>query len=163
LGAGGSARAVVDALREAGIAVTIANRTVERAREVADRLQSASDGSPINVVSLDEASLRKTLADETVVLLVNTTSIGMHPQESEMPPVPTDVLRPQVFVSDLIYNPPKTQLLVAAESRGCRTQNGISMLVWQGVFAFAAWTHVSDPPTNTMREAVEEALRSREN
>jgi shikimate dehydrogenase len=163
LGAGGSARAVVDALRETGIAVTIANRTLERAREVADRLQSASDGPSIDVISFDEASLRKTLADETVVLLVNTTSIGMHPQESEMPPVPTDVLQPRIFVSDLIYNPTKTRLLAAAEGQGCRTQNGISMLVWQGAFAFAAWTHVSAPPTDIMREAVEEALRIRKN
>ncbi|MES2459768.1 MAG: shikimate dehydrogenase [Armatimonadota bacterium] len=163
LGAGGSARAVADALRETGVSVTIANRTVARAREVADRLQSASEGPPIDVVSLDETSLRKALAAEDVVLLVNTTSVGMHPQESEMPPVPMDALRPQMFVSDLIYNPPKTRLLAAAESRGCRTQNGLPMLVWQGALAFSAWTGVSSPPTDIMRTAVEAALQTRQN
>lgn len=163
LGAGGSARAVADALRETGIAVTIANRTPERAREVADRLQSASDGPSIDVIALDEASLRQALAADDVTLLVNTTSIGMHPQEEEMPPVPIDALRPGTFVSDLIYNPPKTRLLLAAEAQGCRTQNGLSMLVWQGALAFTAWTGVADPPVSVMRSAVEKALLNRGN
>ncbi len=163
LGAGGSARAVTDALREVGIGVTIANRTLERAREVADRLQNASEGSAIEVVSLDEMSLRRTLAADDIALLVNTTSIGMHPQEAEMPPVPPDALRNRIIVSDLIYNPPQTRLLAMAESQGCRTQNGVSMLVWQGAIAFSAWTGVANPPVHIMREAVEKALRTREN
>jgi shikimate dehydrogenase len=163
LGAGGSARAVADSLREIGIAVTIANRTLDRAREVADRLQSASDGLPIDVVPLDEGSLRRTLFAEDVTLLVNTTSVGMHPQEAEMPPVPLDALSPRIFVSDLIYNPPQTRLLAAAADQGCRTQNGLSMLVWQGALAISAWTGVPNPPIQIMREAVEEALRTRQN
>lgn len=163
LGAGGSARAVADALREIGVSVTIANRTVARAREVAERLESASDGPPIDVIPLNEASLRAALAGGAVTLLVNTTSIGMHPQEAEMPPVPIDALRPGIFVSDLIYNPPQTRLLAMAEGAGCRTQNGLNMLVWQGALAFSAWTGVSDPPVSVMRAAVEEALQNRRN
>ncbi len=158
LGAGGSARAVVDALREIGVAVTIANRTIDRAQEVADRLQSAGEGEPITVVPLNETALRDVLADENVVLLVNTTSVGMHPRETEMPTVPPDALRSSLFVSDLIYNPPQTRLLAAAQSRGCQTQNGLSMLVWQGAFAFSAWTGVTDPPIEIMRGAVLAAL-----
>lgn len=163
LGAGGSARAVTEALREIGVMVTIANRTRERAKEVAERLQNASDGPPIEVVSLDDANLRKTLSDDAVVLLVNTTSAGMHPQEAEMPPVPIDALRPDIFISDLIYNPPQTRLLAAAEQQGCRTQNGLSMLVWQGALAFSAWTGVLDPPIQVMRAAAENALADRQN
>jgi shikimate dehydrogenase len=163
LGAGGSARAVADALREIGIAVTIANRTLDRAHEVADRLQSASEGLPIEVISLEEDSLRKTLADENVTLLINTTSVGMHPKEAEMPAVPIDALRNSIFISDLIYNPPQTRLLAAAAQQGCRSQNGLSMLVWQGALAFSAWTGVAEPPISVMRRAVEEALQTPKN
>ncbi|MBC8102383.1 MAG: shikimate dehydrogenase, partial [Cytophagales bacterium] len=131
LGAGGSARAVIAALRESGVSVTVANRSLERAHELAARFHSASDGPLIEVISLEEAALGRALGREGAVLLVNTTSVGMHPRDAEMPPLPLETLHPDLFVSDLIYNPPQTRLLAAAEARGCRTQNGLSMLVWQ--------------------------------
>lgn len=160
LGAGGSARAVVDALRETGIAVTIANRTLERGQEVAERLGKGK-GPEISVISLDEESLRRELSDPNLTHLVNTTSVGMHPMEGEMPPVPADALHSGLFVSDLIYNPPQTRLLSEAKSRGCQIQNGLSMLVWQGALSFSAWTGVQELPIEEMREAVTQALNLR--
>ncbi|MBC8104485.1 MAG: shikimate dehydrogenase, partial [Cytophagales bacterium] len=112
----------------------------------------------IEVISLEEAALGRALGREGAVLLVNTTSVGMHPRDAEMPPLPLEALHPDLFVSDLIYNPPQTRLLAAAEARGCRTQNGLSMLVWQGALAFSAWTGVLEPPVRVMREAVQAAL-----
>jgi shikimate dehydrogenase len=157
LGAGGSARAVVDALLSDGVAVTVANRSLERARDLAARL-GRSDAPPIEVISLEEEPIRLALLQSETSLLVNTTSLGMHPRDREMPPVPIDTLVPRIFVSDLIYNPPATRLLTEARQQNCRIQNGVAMLVWQGALAFSAWTGVAAPPVAAMRSAVEAAL-----
>jgi shikimate dehydrogenase len=154
LGAGGSARAVAYALAETGVRVTVANRSVERARTLCADFAGIGD---LRSIALDERALTEALADAD--LLVNTTSVGMHPNHDEMPPVPAAALRPDLFVSDLIYNPRETRLLALARACGCRTQNGIEMLVRQGALAFTQWTGVADPPLAVMRDAVEAALR----
>ena len=147
LGAGGSARAVVDALVQSGVRVIVANRTIERAQELANRFGARE------AIALTEDTLRPAL--KTAELLVNTTSIGMHPHESECPPVPIDALHHSLFVSDLIYNPAQTRLLALAHAQGCRTQNGIEMLVQQGALAFTRWTG-KPAPTEIMRRTVEQ-------
>lgn len=149
LGAGGSARAVVDALVQAGVQVVVANRTAARADELAERFGAAG------ALPLTEDALRPEL--ERAQLLVNTTSIGMSPHDSECPPIPTDALPPELFVSDLIYNPRQTRLLALATQRGCKTQNGIEMLVRQGAVAFTRWTG-QPAPTDVMRATVEDLL-----
>lgn len=149
LGAGGSARAVVDALVQAGAQVHVANRTLARAVELAERFGAHG------VLPLEETALRRALGDAT--LLVNTTSMGMHPKSAEMPPVAADTLHPGLFVSDLIYNPAQTRLLALAHQRGCATQNGIEMLVQQGALSFARWTG-QPAPTEIMRSAVQHFL-----
>jgi shikimate dehydrogenase len=153
LGAGGSARAVVHALAEAGAQVVVANRTPERARAMAERFASVGR---IDTAPLTEEALRESLRGAAA--LVNTTSAGMHPQENEMPPVPVDALEPPLFVSDLIYNPAETRLLALARARGCRVQNGVEMLVQQGAVAFHLWTGIK-PPVAVMRAAVLNAVR----
>jgi shikimate dehydrogenase len=109
----------------------------------------------VTVIPLTADALGSALTDAAV--LVNTTSVGMHPHTDEMPPVPPDALTPALFVSDLIYNPAETRLLALARSRGCRTQNGIEMLVRQGAIAFTHWTGI-EPPVDVMRNAVRAAL-----
>lgn len=153
LGAGGSARAVIHALLGAGASVTVANRNVMRARELANAL--AGYGS-INTIELTEQSIGATL--EGARLLVNTTSVGMHPNEREMPPVPSEALHPGLFVSDLIYNPYETRLLERARKKGCLVQNGVEMLVRQGALAFGQWTGITEPPVDVMRAAVLKAI-----
>jgi shikimate dehydrogenase len=140
---------VVDALVQAGIRVHVANRTVARAEELATRFGATS------ALPLTPDALRRVLPKAQ--LLVNTTSIGMSPQDSECPPVPEDALHPELFVSDLIYNPRQTRLLALAEQRGCKTQNGIEMLVQQGAISFARWT-ATTAPTDIMRATVEDIL-----
>ncbi len=155
LGAGGSARAVVYALAaDAGANVIVANRSEARAQALA-REFAHLDGR-VAAAPLAEAPLRDALADAAV--LVNTTSVGMHPHEDAMPPVPPEALGPHLIVSDLVYNPAETRLLALAKERGCRAvQNGVEMLVQQGALAFEKWTGVF-PPTDVMRAAVETAL-----
>jgi shikimate dehydrogenase len=152
LGAGGSARAVVYALAEAGASVIVANRSVERAEALTRDFAGVGDITP---VALTPDAVSAALTDAAV--LVNTTSVGMHPNAGEMPPVTPDALRPDLFVSDLIYNPRETRLLALAREQGCRTQNGVEMLVRQGALAFTQWTGV-EPPLDAMREAVLAAL-----
>ena len=158
LGAGGSARAVVYALAaDAGANVVVANRNEERAHALARAF--ALPNGRIVAVPLTEANLRDALAGAAV--LVNTTSVGMHPNENEMPSVPEDVLGPHLLVSDLVYNPAETRLLALARARGCRAvQNGVEMLVQQGALAFQQWTGLF-PPTDVMRVAVEAMLAER--
>ncbi|MBC8135130.1 MAG: shikimate dehydrogenase [Fibrella sp.] len=150
LGAGGSARAVVYALAERGASVVIANRSRERATMLAQEFAHLSGN--ITVIALTEDEIGNTLGDGATAL-INTTSVGMSPHSEEMPPIPIDALSPDTFVIDLIYKPFETRFLSAAQKRGCRTQNGVEMLVQQGAVAFEHWTGVH-APVNVMREAV---------
>jgi shikimate dehydrogenase len=156
LGAGGSARAVVLALLDAGVSVVVANRSEERALALAAQLSVAGAAGTLTLAPLTEAAVGAALRG--AALLVNTTSVGMHPNGDGMPPVPSEALTAGMFVSDLIYNPAETRLLNLARSRGCRTQNGVEMLVRQGALAFSQWTGVEEPPLGVMREAVLSSL-----
>jgi shikimate dehydrogenase len=156
LGAGGSARAVVLALLDGGASVVVANRSEERALALAAQLSEAGAVGTLTLAPLNEAGVGAALRG--AALLVNTTSLGMHPNDDEMPPVPAGALTPDLFVCDLIYNPAETRLLALARSRGCRTQNGAEMLVRQGALSFSQWTGVGEPPLGVMRQAVFSAL-----
>jgi shikimate dehydrogenase len=151
LGAGGSARGVVAALVKARASVTLANRTPERARALAERL----GGTAVRVCSLEQADLKEALAGAD--LLVNTTSVGMAPRVGEMPPVPLDSLREGLFVYDLIYNPLETTLLREARRRGARGAHGAGMLAHQGAIALELWTGKT-APVELMERAVLEGL-----
>lgn len=149
LGAGGAARAVVFALVGAGARVTVLNRNVERAASLARDVATASGAHVLHgLLSSDVMASR--LSD--AALLVNTTSVGMHPMEMEMP-CPREVLRRDLPVCDIVYNPRETALLRAAAALGAVTVDGVEMLVRQGAMAFELWTGI-DAPVGVMRAAV---------
>ena len=148
LGAGGSARAVAFALASRGCFCQIANRTAERAMALAQA---------VNARYLDTASDVGWGAESAPFdLLVNTTSLGMQPNEHTMPALPPNVFENRPFVYDLIYAPAQTKLLKCAEEAGCETVNGVGMLVWQGALALALWTGLSleEIPVAVMEQAV---------
>jgi shikimate dehydrogenase len=151
LGAGGSARAVVDALAGAGARVLVANRTREKALPLLEL--GAAD-----IVDWSEDVIGDAVSRSG--LLVNTTSVGMVPDVEGMPPVPAGCLTAGLVVVDLIYNPPSTRLLNAARDAGCVVQNGVEMLVRQGALSFERWTGVP-APVDAMRAAVLAELASR--
>lgn len=140
LGAGGSARAVVAALARCGCRVTLANRTVERARELAGEIggRLGTDTGAIRTIPMEPGALGAAVAD--AALLVNTTSLGMHPHPDAAPPVPAEAFHPGLFVYDLIYNPPETKLLRTARAGGARAAHGAGMLAHQGALALELWT-----------------------
>ena len=143
-GAGGAARAVLQALTEAGVPeILLTNRT--RAR--ADQLQEEF-GGPIQVVDWLQAGN----AVEGAELVVNTTSLGMQGQPELR--VPLDGLQPGAVVTDLVYAPLKTQLLQSAEEAGCTTVDGLGMLLHQAVPGFERWFGLRPEVTDDLRAAV---------
>jgi shikimate dehydrogenase len=148
LGAGGSARAVVFGLIERGIKrVHLANRTVERARALADQFGAAVH--PVAWESIGELLPR-------AGLLVNTTSLGMRGQ----PALDVDValLPSQAVVADLVYAPLQTPLLAAAQARGLNTADGLGMLLHQAVRGFELWFGQRPEVTSELRALVEADL-----
>jgi shikimate dehydrogenase len=138
LGAGGAARAVVWALREAGAEVAVWNRTAERARSLAQ--------------SFD---VRQVEAAEPCDLLVNATSVGLEPRLDEaetLRALGLEGLQTPPVVADLVYGEGPTPLLAWAERGGSRTVDGLEMLVRQGALSFERWTGVA-PPLDVMRAA----------
>jgi shikimate dehydrogenase len=147
LGAGGSARAVAFALAGHGGRVQIANRTRERAEALAAQVNQFYPGA---------ASVVGWGADaDAFDLLVNTTSLGMDPHPEMLPLLPRNVLRPSVFVCDLVYAPIETRLLAQARAAGCRVINGLPMLVAQGALSLALWTGLAPAsiPVEVMHRA----------
>jgi len=146
VGAGGAGRAVTYALADAGADVFVANRTVERATEL------AADFADLDVDAggVDALAGRVPEAD----LLVNATSVGMEEDDS---PVPAEFLHENLTVLDAVYAPLRTTLLQNAADAGAKTVDGAWMLLFQGVAAFERWTGV-DAPVAVMNEALRDRL-----
>jgi len=157
LGAGGASRAISFILAERGTHLVILNRRLERAAELAGRM-STTFSKEVRTLKLIAENL--TWALEEADILINTTSVGMSPNISETP-VPSNLLRPDLIVSDIVYNPIKTRLLREAEEAGAKTINGVDMFVWQGALSFERWTGVK-APVELMREEAIKELRAYE-
>ena len=143
IGAGGAARAVVDALMSRGFAeVLVANRTLARAAALTERLGGRSIGVDALPSVLGGADL-----------LVNTTSAGMQGQ----PALDLDLkaLPRHAVVDDIVYVPRETPLLRAAASRGLRTVGGLGMLLHQAAPGFARWYATMPEVTPELRALIE--------
>ena len=149
LGAGGAARAVAFALLDKGAEVILMNRTLDKARELADQLASQFKRN-IEIYAWNETNMEKTIPK--VKLIVNTTSIGMSPKSQETP-LPSRFLKPETLVYDIVYNPIQTRLLKEAGMNGAVTISGIDMLAWQGALAFEKWTGQKAPLEIMKKEA----------
>lgn len=139
LGSGGSARAIVWALRQAGAEVSVWNRTPERARELAERFGV-------------EAVERPRASD----LLVNCTTVGLDPAvglEEAVAALSLEGLDPPAAVFDLVYRDGGTPVCAWAQRGGARVIDGLEMLVRQGARSFEAWTG-RPAPLEVMRAAV---------
>jgi shikimate dehydrogenase len=134
LGAGGAARAVIWAARDAGASeVVVWNRTKERARLLA---------TDFGVEAVEQPRA----AD----VVVNTTAVGLNGSAKDLPLA--DVGDPSLVV-DLVYGPVDPPVTAWARGRGARVVDGLEVLVRQGALSFVRWTG-EDPPLDLMREAV---------
>lgn len=129
LGAGGSSRAIVHALKSRGIRdIRVANRTVQRASELADHFGDC-------VSAHEPRALPELLGDAG--LIVNTTSLGMK-GVGALPADPA-LMREGAVVTDLVYVPLMTPFLAAARDRGLKTVDGLGMLLHQAAPGFEKW------------------------
>lgn len=140
LGAGGAARAVIVALLDAGIAqIILTNRSPERAENLA-----AEFGPKLRALPWAQTDGHLGGAD----LVVNTTSLGMAGQEDL--PFTLQALAPHILVTDIVYTPLQTPLLMKAKAAGCQTVDGLGMLLHQAVPGFEKWFgHRPDVDTAT--------------
>ena len=144
LGAGGAARAVAASLAAQGATeIRIANRTLEKANEIADAV-----GPAVKVLPWEE----REAALDGIALLANATSLGT----AGKPPleISLDRLPKRALVGDLIYIPPETPLLASARARGNITVNGLGLLLNQARPAFNAWFGVMPEITPALRQAI---------
>lgn len=143
LGAGGVSRAIVAGLTDCNADVTIYNRTAAKAQALAQ--QFACKWRPWE----DRLNLQ-------AQLVINGTSIGMHPREDQSP-LPSQCLSDGMVVFDTVYNPAQTKLLELAAQHNCRCIDGLTMFVAQAAGQFKLWTEKS-PPRQLMRKVVLQAL-----
>jgi shikimate dehydrogenase len=145
LGAGGAARAVIDALGRHGAEdIAVINRDAAKADSACLLAPQARIGTAKDVA--------------TASLVVNATSLGMRAGDS-LPCDPGSLHAGQV-VADLIYSPLQTPLLVAAAAVGARTMNGLPMLLHQGALQFERWMQTA-APLAAMRDALSAELHRR--
>ncbi len=155
LGAGGAARAITFELAFAGASeLTVINRSVERGQQLVEALRK-NTSIPINF----EAWFSTYVVPPEIDILVNATSIGLYPDIDALPDISLDQARSDLFVCDVIPNPPDTRLMQLARSRGLRTLNGLSMLVHQGTIGFELWTGQAAPEA-IMKEALRKAFET---
>ena len=146
LGAGGAGRTAALKLASEGVAeLFLVNRTQTKAEAVAKEIRERHP----------EVKAQTGYPSGPVDLVLNATSLGLKLTD----PVPFDEqqfsLRQAAAVYDMIYRPAETALLKAAKAAGCRTANGLSMLLYQGAKALELWTGQAAPP-EVMRQALEE-------
>ncbi len=155
IGAGGAAKAVAVVLAEAGASrLTITDIDAAKGEQLAEYVGSLF-GSEAAFAKPSSGALEDAMADAD--LIVNATPVGMHPRENESPIEEGMRMKRGAVLFDLVYNPPRTRLMITAEQNGLRTFNGLGMLVRQGALAFTIWTE-KEAPIDIMLKAAKEAL-----
>jgi shikimate dehydrogenase len=152
LGASGAARGVVYGLctRPEVERILIFNRTPVRAIALAEEMGRWTAAS-VEAYPLEEDILRRQLRDAR--LLINTTSVGMHPNVEESPVGDGACLHRDLTVYDIVFNPLETRLVRQARTAGAEGVGGIEMLVYQGARSFEIWTGIA-PPVDVMKAAL---------
>jgi shikimate dehydrogenase len=143
VGAGGGAgQAIATQCSMLGVGkLVVVNRSIEKLGPLVERLRMYGAETEIVALSFDNPSLREHCLD--CGLIVNTSSVGLKPGDPSI--LPVLCLKSEHLVYDTIYQPPVTALLATANGLGCRTANGLSMLIHQGALAFQHWFPGSDP------------------
>jgi shikimate dehydrogenase len=148
LGAGGAARAIAYAMAKESDELAVLNRTLKQAQALAKLLEKTAN-KKIGAGSLSPKEIQQNLQDSDI--LINATSIGMKPKPEESLVAPK-LLRPDLAVMDIVYNPIETKLTKDAKAAGAKVVSGVEMLIYQGAASFEIWTGKS-APVEVMRKA----------
>jgi shikimate dehydrogenase len=154
LGAGGASRAICYHLVQKVRSLTILNRSPDKAANLAEYIELLGKAK-VSHGSLNE--LNEYISNATI--LINTTSVGMSPN-NKASPIPSHLLRADLFVFDIVYNPIRTKLIEDARNLGAQTLSGVSMLVYQGAEAFQLWTG-EKAPIESMKNIVLKNLKAK--
>ncbi len=150
-GAGGAARAIaVESALAGAPEIIVVNRGAARGRELAALINEKTPARA-DFVAWDGAYRIPDNAD----IVVNATSIGLFPAVEGRLAIDMASLRPAMIVADVIPNPPRTLLIREAAALGCRTLDGLGMLVNQGVISIRHWTGIDVEPA-AMRRKLED-------
>lgn len=150
-GAGGAARAIGVELALAGARhITVVNRDPKRGQTLVDLLNSKTK---VKAKLAPWRGTYKIPADADVA--INATSIGLFPDVNARLDLDANSLRKGLVVADVIPNPPRTNLIKDAEARGCKTLDGLGMLVNQGIIGVKYWTGIDVDP-GVMKRKLEE-------
>ena len=152
-GAGGAATAILVQAALDGVAeinvFNVRDNFFSRAEEIVAKLNERTE-CKVTLHDFDDPEiLRASIADS--VILVNGTSVGMAPNVDRTIITDTSMFHKDLFVFDVIYNPQETRLLREAKEAGCKTGNGMYMLLYQGAASFKLWTG-EDMPVEIIKE-----------
>ena len=142
VGSGGAATAIqvqaaLDGVAEISI-FNIKDKFWENAEATIEKITKQTD---CKVSLYDLADLEKLKAEiDDSYLFTNATGMGMKPREGQTYIPDKSFFRPDLIVTDIIYSPQETKMLQLAKSAGCKTMNGMGMLLFQGAAAFQLWT-----------------------
>jgi len=132
IGAGGAARAIIFGLRKKEAKVIIFNRSVEKARKLADEFHC----------QFSELNNQELIKESDII--INATSVGMKPLEKKTP-IGVKNINTKQIVFDIVYMPKETKLLKEAKKRGARVVSGLEMLLHQGTAQFELYTGLKAP------------------
>jgi len=144
IGAGGAARAVVYGLVHEKAKVTVINRTIEKAKKLAFEF-GCHNQDTINELFL-----------ATQDIIINTTSVGMHPHEGLLP-IPLEGIHKGQILMDIVYAPYETEFLKQGKKIGAKIIHGTEMLLFQGTAQFELYTGVK-APIEVMKKTLLNAL-----
>lgn len=155
LGSGSAATAIaIQAALEglASIDIFCRDASMKKAQiNIADKINK-NTGCIATIYDLqDQTQLKRSIGESYV--LTNTSSVGMAPNVNKSLVNDVSFFRPDLIVSDIIYNPKETMLLRQARQAGSKTYNGLGMLLYQGAVAFELWTN-HEMPIPQIREKV---------
>lgn len=153
LGAGGAARAVIMYLGNGPKKIFVSDIDNVKTDDLTAHYKKYFDGQRLAIVNT--ADFKKDL--KGCDLLINATPVGM--KESDPSPVDPSLLHYGLYIYDLVYNRPSTELVKRANSLKLHAATGIGMLLYQGAIAFEIWTGAK-APVNVMRRALKDALKS---
>lgn len=152
-GAGGAATAIcIQAALDGVKELAIFNRKddfYKNAERTVSMINEKTDCKATLYDITDEEQLRKEIA--TSAIFTNATGVGMKPLQEESLITDPTMLRKELVVADVVYVPSETKLLKLAKEQGCKTVNGLGMMLWQGAAAFELWTG-EEMPVDYIRE-----------
>lgn len=156
LGAGGAASAIaIEAALEGAKEIRVFNKRDAFWDRALANLKTIGEAAPACKISLsdldDSEALRESIAGSDI--LTNATRVGMKPMDGESLIKDTTMFRPELIVTDVVYDPEETRLLRDAKAAGCRTFDGLGMLVEQGAASFKLYTGL-DMPVGEVCDAI---------